>query len=100
VKRSEGKMKSIIIVVIIGIIVIGAMIMMRPIPVEKVSIDFGEVVVISIPPSEFDVEPWLGLDCDEMLDFSETVKHDLMDDSMHIEFHEHYIDSCSDIEIG
>jgi len=50
-------MKSIIIVVIIGIIVIGAMIMMRPIPVEKVSIDFGEVIIIPIPPSEFDVGP-------------------------------------------
>jgi len=90
--------KPVIIIVIIGVIVIGAMIMMRPIPVEKASIDFGEVIVIPIPPSEFDVEPWLGLDCDEMLDFSGSDEHDLMNESMHLEFHDNYMDNCSDIE--
>ncbi len=90
-------MKTVIIVVIIGVVVIGAMIMMRPIPVERVSIDFDEVIVIeSIPPLFSDAVPWSGLDCDEMLDFSGSEKHDLMHESMHMEFHEHYLDNCSD----
>ena len=92
-------MKPVIIIIIIGVIVIGAMIMMRPIPVEKVTIDFDQVIIIeSIPPLFPDVEPWSGLNCDEMLDFSGSDEHDLMNESMHLEFHDHYMDNCSDIE--
>jgi glucose/arabinose dehydrogenase len=46
-----------------------------------------------------DAKPWSGFDCTEMLDFSATADHNLMDDIMHIEFHEHYMNSCSDIEV-
>ena len=92
-------MKTIIIVVIIGVIVIGAMIMMRPAPVQNVSIDFDDVIIIESVPPSVDLKPWAGLDCTEMLDFSGTVDHNLMNDSLHIEFHEHYMNSCSDIEV-
>jgi len=46
-----------------------------------------------------DAKPWSGFDCTEMLDFSATADHNLMNDSLHIEFHEHYMNSCSDIEV-
>ena len=73
--------------------------MMRPIPVEKVTIDFDQVIIIeSVPPLFPDVEPWSGLNCDEMLDFSGSDEHDLMNESMHLEFHDNYMDNCSDIE--
>ena len=46
-----------------------------------------------------DAKPWLGLSCENMLDFSASDEHSLMEDSMHVEFHEHYISNCSDTEI-
>jgi len=77
-------MKPVIIIAIVGVIVV---------------IVLGLIMSTSEKTmSEFDVKPWLGLDCDEMLDFSGTEKHNMMHDSMHIEFHEHYMDNCSDIE--
>ncbi len=42
--------------------------------------------------------PWMGLNCDEMLDFSGSDEHHRMHDSMHMEFHQHYFDHCSEIE--
>ncbi len=42
-----------------------------------------------------EVKPWFGKSCDEMLDFSGSEQHNLMQDSMHIEFHEHYLQQCS-----
>ena len=45
------------------------------------------------------VEPWYRLDCNEMLDFSGTAEHDLMGDSMHIEFHQYFTDNCIDMEM-
>jgi len=41
-----------------------------------------------------EANPWVGMSCDEMLDFSGTEQHDMMYDSMHIEFHEHYMQQC------
>ena len=38
--------------------------------------------------------PWFGMNCDEMLDFSTTDHHNKMHDSMHMEFHEHYLLQC------
>jgi hypothetical protein len=38
--------------------------------------------------------PWFGMNCDEMLDFSATDHHNKMHDSMHMEFHEHYLLQC------
>ncbi len=44
-------MKLVIIVVIIGVILVGTMIMTRPVPVETVSIDFDEIIIIQpVPP--------------------------------------------------
>jgi len=91
--------KSIIIIVIIGVIVIGTMIMMRPAPIQNVSIDFDDVIIIESVPPLVDLKPWAGLNCTEMLDFSATADHNLMDDIMHIEFHEHYLNSCSDMKM-
>ncbi len=38
--------------------------------------------------------PWFGMNCDEMLDFSASDHHNQMRDSMHMEFHEHYLLQC------
>ena len=45
------------------------------------------------------VEPWSGMDCNEMLDFSGSAEHNLMDDAMYLEFHQYFMDNCSDMEI-
>jgi glucose/arabinose dehydrogenase len=74
-------MKTIIIVVIIAVIIVIA---------AGLSMSIEEPV---------EAKPWAGFDCTEMLDFSATSDHNLMDDIMHIEFHEHYMNSCSDIEV-
>jgi len=74
-------MKTIIIIAIIAVIIVIA---------AGLSMSIEKTV---------DVKPWAGFDCTEMLDFSGTVDHDLMNDSLHIEFHEHYMNSCSDIEV-
>jgi hypothetical protein len=46
-----------------------------------------------------DAKPWSGLDCNEMLDFSASEKHTVMDTNMHIEFHTHFIENCSDMKM-
>ncbi len=42
-----------------------------------------------------EANPWFGMNCDEMLNYSGSEQHNLMHDSMHIEFHEHYLQQCS-----
>ena len=42
-----------------------------------------------------EANPWFGMNCDEMLDFSASDHHDTMHDSMHLEFHEYYLQQCS-----
>jgi len=44
--------------------------------------------------------PWDGLSCDEMIDFSGSDEHHLMGNSMHMEFHSYYFDHCSETELG
>ena len=73
-------MKPVIIIGIVAVIVVIAAGLM--ISSDKMSV----------------VEPWSGMDCNEMLDFSGMAEHNLMDDTMHLEFHEHYLDNCSDIK--
>ncbi len=46
------------------------------------------------------VKSWIGLDCDEMIDFSSSDEHRSMSKSMHMEFHQHYFDHCSATEFG
>ncbi|MEE9339532.1 MAG: hypothetical protein V3U87_15775 [Methylococcaceae bacterium] len=45
-------------------------------------------------------EPWVGLTCDGMLDFSATEEHQGLTMDQHMEFHNHYYDNCSDTELG
>ncbi len=47
-----------------------------------------------------DVRPWVGLDCDEMIDFSGSDEHHSMHDFTHMEFHNYYFDHCSETESG
>ncbi len=43
-------------------------------------------------------KPWVGLDCDEMLDFSGSDKHQDLTMDQHMEFHQYYMDKCSKTE--
>lgn len=45
-----------------------------------------------------ETNPWFGMNCNEMLDFSASEHHDVMYDSMHLEFHEHYLLQCPQIK--
>jgi len=54
------------------------------------------IVVGLLVSLDNDAKPWVGLDCDQMLDFSATSEHIVMDASMHMEFHQYYMDNCSD----
>jgi len=45
------------------------------------------------------VESWSVMNCNGMLDFSGTEEHDWMGDAMHIEFHEYFLDNCSDMKM-
>ena len=73
---------------------------MRPIGLIVVAVSLGAILaIIAGDYSNQDETPWGGLNCDEMLDFSGSNEHSLMEDSMHMEFHEDYINNCSDIEI-
>ncbi len=45
-----------------------------------------------------ETKPWLGLNCDEMLDFSASVQHQNITMDQHMEFHQYYFDHCSEIE--
>ena len=45
-------------------------------------------------------EPWVGLTCDGMLDFSASEEHQDLDMEQHAEFHSYYYDNCSDTELG
>ena len=47
-----------------------------------------------------DAKPWIGLGCDEMIDFSGSDEHHSMGNSMHMEFHQYYFDHCSETEFG
>jgi len=43
--------------------------------------------------------PWAGLDCNEMLDFSASEEHIVMNMDMHIEFHTDFLENCSDMKM-
>jgi len=54
---------------------------------------------LAISQETVDAKPWTGLDCNEMLDFSASDEHTAMDIDMHIEFHAHFIENCSDMKM-
>ncbi len=47
-----------------------------------------------------DTKPWIGLGCDEMIDFSGSDEHHSMGNSMRMEFHQYYFGHCSETEFG
>ncbi len=60
------------------------------------------IIIISglvISLDSINAKPWSDLDCNEMLDFSASEEHTAMDMNMHIEFHAHFIENCSDMEM-
>ena len=73
---------------------------MRPIGIIVAAVSLGAIAaIIGGDYSNQDETPWDGLNCDKILDFSASDEHSLMEDSMHMEFHEDYINHCSDTEI-
>jgi hypothetical protein len=84
---------------------------MKPIIIIAVAVGLGAIIVIiggnySVQNQTTgfmgmnDVKPWVGLGCDEMIDFSGSDEHHLMGNSMHMEFHSYYFDHCSETELG
>jgi len=82
---------------------------MRPIVIISIAILLGGLVAIlagnfsdqsqTTGSMEIDeTKPWLGLSCDEMLDFSASDKHQDITPDLHMEFHEYYFDNCSEIK--
>ena len=57
------------------------------------------VAGLAISQEIVDVKPWVGLDCNEMLDFSASEVHSVMDIDKHIEFHTHFLKNCSDMKM-
>ncbi len=47
-----------------------------------------------------ETKPWVGLDCDKMLDFSASDEHQDLTMDQHMEFHNYYFDHCSGTESG
>jgi len=75
---------------------------MRPIGIILVAVSLGAIIAIigGSNSNQDEVGPWVGLNCDEMIDFSGSDEHQSMGDSMHMEFHNYYFDHCSETEFG
>ena len=76
---------------------------MKPVIIIAVAIVIGSIV--AIVGSDYYVqnqtvggEPWFGLNCDEMLDFSASEEHQDLTMDQHMEFHQYYFDICLKIE--
>ena len=54
---------------------------------------------LAISQDSINAKPWSGLDCNEMLDFSASIEHTAMDMDMHIKFHAHFLENCSDMKM-
>ncbi len=81
---------------------------MKPIIIIAIAVSLVVIVVI-IGGSYFiqnqttemdETKPWLGLNCDEMLDFSASEQHQDITMEQHMEFHNYYYDHCSDTELA
>ena len=82
---------------------------MKPIVIISIAVLLGGLVAIlagnfsdqsqTTDSMETDeTKPWLGLNCDEMLDFTASDKHQDITPDHHMEFHEYYFDQCSETE--
>jgi hypothetical protein len=67
--------------------------------ISIIAVIVAVAVGLAISQETVDAKPWTGLDCNEMLDFSASEEHTAMDIDMHIEFHTHFIENCSDMEM-
>ncbi len=73
---------------------------MKPIIIISIiAVIVAVTVGLAISQETVDAKPWTGLDCNEMLDFSASEEHTALDIDMHIEFHTHFIENCSDMEM-
>ncbi len=80
----------------------------KPIIIIAIAVGLGAIVVIiggnyfvQNQTTEMDeTKPWLGLSCDEMLDFSASDQHQDITMDQHMEFHQYYYDHCSETELG
>ena len=78
---------------------------MKPVIIIAIAIGLGAIVTILgadyyIQNQTVGGEPWLGLNCDEMLDFSASEEHQDLTMDQHMEFHQYYYDHCSETELG
>ena len=74
---------------------------MKPIIIIAVAVGLGAIIAIIggnyfVQNQIADAEPWVELDCDEMLDFSGTDEHQELTMDQHMEFHQYYYDRCSE----
>jgi len=77
---------------------------MKPIIIIAIAIGLGAIVAILgadyyIQNQTVGGEPWFGLNCDEMLDFSASEEHQDLTMDQHMEFHQYYYDHCSETEL-
>lgn len=49
------------------------------------------VLVVSIVDYYFFSDPWDGMTCDEMIDYSATPEHQALTMDQHMEFHKYYV---------
>ncbi len=82
---------------------------MRPIVIISIAVLLGGLVAIisgnfsdqsqTTGSMEMDeTNPWIGLNCDKMLDFSASEEHQDLAEDQHMEFHDYYLDNCSETE--
>ena len=77
-------------------------------PIIVIAIAVGLVTIVAILGGTYftqnqitemdETKPWLGMSCDEMLDFSASDQHQDITMDQHMEFHQYYFDHCSEIE--
>ena len=78
---------------------------MKPIILVIIAMSLGALVVGIIGGNYFvqnqtiDAEPWFGLNCDEMIDFSGSDEHQDITMDQHMEFHQYYYEHCSEGEL-
>ena len=78
---------------------------MKPIIIIAIAVGAGAIIVIlggnySVLNQMNEGKSWIGLSCDEMIDFSGSDEHHSMHDFMHMKFHNYYFDHCSETESG
>jgi len=79
---------------------------MKPIVIIAIAVLLGGLVAIiagnfsvqNQTSAMDETKPWLGLSCDAMLDFSASDEHQELTMDLHMEFHEYYLDRCSQTE--